>query len=280
VNASAREPSELLALATRVAEQAADLLIEGARSVRTSVETKSTATDMVTEIDRASEDLIVTAILEAHPEDGILAEESGARSGTSGLRWVIDPLDGTTNYLYGYPSWSVSIAAESVSDPDPDGGVASGVIAGVVIDVAHREIFTATAGGGAHRDGEPIACSNQDDLARALVGTGFAYSTTGRRAQAEALVEVLPRVRDIRRSGSAAVDLCWAACGRVDAYYERGLSWWDLAAGSLIARQAGAMVSSLDPRAEAQTGSIMAATPALADPLRALLHTAGADSAW
>jgi myo-inositol-1(or 4)-monophosphatase len=278
VNAFAREPSELLTLATRVAEQAADLLIEGVRSVRTTVETKSTATDMVTEIDRASEDLIVRALLEAYPDDGILAEESGTHPGTSGLRWVVDPLDGTTNYLYGYPSWSVSIAVETVSDRDRDGGVASSVIAGVVVDGAHGEVFTATAGGGAHRDGAPIACSTQTDLARALIATGFAYSATARRTQAEALVGVLPHVRDIRRGGSAAVDLCTVACGRVDAYFERGLNWWDLAAGALIAREAGAVLASLDPHTDARTGSVMAATPAIAEPLRALLHTVGADS--
>jgi myo-inositol-1(or 4)-monophosphatase len=279
VNAFAPQPSELLDLATRVAEQAAHLLIEGARSVRTTVETKSTATDMVTEIDRASEDLIVRALLEARPDDGILAEESGTHPGTSGVRWIVDPLDGTTNYLYGYPSWSVSIAAETVSDPDPDGGVASSVLAGVVIDVAHGEMFTATAGGGAHRDGERIGCSTQADLARALIATGFAYSATQRQAQAEALVGVLPNVRDIRRGGSAAVDLCTVACGRVDAYFERGLNWWDLAAGTLIAREAGAVLSSLNPRTDARTGSVMAATPSIAEPLRALLHTSGADSA-
>lgn len=271
----AREPSELLELATTVANRAADLLVDGVRSVRTTVETKSTSTDMVTEIDRASEELIVTALLDACPDDGILAEEGGARSGTSGLRWVIDPLDGTTNYLYGFPSWAVSIAAETASNTSE--GVAARVVAGVVVDAAHREVFTATAGGGACRDGESITCSRQTDLSRALVATGFAYSPAQRRAQAEVLVDVLPQVRDIRRAGSAAVDLCSVACGRVDAYFERGLAWWDLAAGSLIAREAGAVVSSLEGNTEPRPGSVMAAAPGIEASLAGLLRAAGAD---
>lgn len=270
--APACEPSELVEIATTVANRAAGLLVEGARSVRTTVETKSTSTDMVTEIDRASEELIVAALLDTRPDDGILAEEGGTRSGTTGLRWVIDPLDGTTNYLYGYPSWAVSIAAEAL--PNPSEGVAAQVVAGVVVDAAHGEAFTATAGGGAYRDGKPIACSRPSDLSRALVATGFAYSPARRRAQAEILVDVLPQVRDIRRGGSAAVDLCAVACGRVDAYYERGLAWWDLAAGSLIAREAGAVVSSLEGDTEPRTGSIMAAAPPIAASFAELLRAA------
>lgn len=268
-------------LATSVAERAAELLAQGARSVGTNVETKSSGTDMVTELDRASEDLIVTALLEARPSDAILAEESGARPGSSGVRWVVDPLDGTTNYLYGYPSWSVSIAAEANSVAENDAGATVGgdVIVGVVVDAALGEVFTATAGGGAYRNGEPIACSTQSELSQALVATGFAYAAARRRAQAEVLVEVLPRVRDIRRGGSAAIDLCSVACGRVDAFFERGLRWWDLAAGALVAREAGAVVSSLGDTGDPGTGTIVAAAPTMANPLRALLDTVSARGA-
>jgi myo-inositol-1(or 4)-monophosphatase len=209
---------------------------------------------MVSALDRASEQLIVDALLAERPHDGVLGEEGSERSGTSGVRWVIDPLDGTTNYLYGHPGWNVSIAAED----------ASGVVAGVVADGAQGEVFTATRGGGARRD-----------LATALVGTGFGYAPERRQAQGAVVAELLPRVRDIRRMGAAAVDLCSVACGRLDAYYERGLSWWDLAAGGLVAAEAGAVVTSLDG-GPMTAGSVVAAGPALAAPLRDLLRSLGA----
>ncbi|HEY3144450.1 MAG TPA: inositol monophosphatase family protein [Acidimicrobiales bacterium] len=261
------DPQDLLKLATRVAEQAAALLLERAGRHRTSVGTKSTGTDMVTEMDRASEQLIVGELLAARPADGILAEEGSARDGTSGLRWVIDPLDGTTNYLYGHPGWGVSIAAETSPGT---------VVAGVVIDAVHGDVFTAARGHGARRNGEPIRRSDQADLSRTLVATGFGYHPDRRRAQAELLVELLPQIRDIRRMGAAAVDLCSVACGRVDAYYEYGLSWWDCAAGSLVAAEAGAVVASLDDRPLDQSGSVVAAAPGIADPLRAQLRALGA----
>ena len=254
------DPDALVALARAAAEDAVALLLDGVRRARVSVETKSTATDMVSEMDRASEALIVSRLLAGRPGDGIVAEEGSARAGTSGLRWVIDPLDGTTNYLYDFPGWAVSIAAEDDA----------GVVAGVVADAVHGEVFTATRGGGAWRNGEPVAVSACRDLATALVGTGFGYGAERRAAQAAVLTGLLPRVRDIRRMGAASVDLCAVACGRLDAYYERGLSWWDLAAGALVATEAGAVVSSLDggpPRGD----SVVASTPGIATPLRELL---------
>jgi myo-inositol-1(or 4)-monophosphatase len=260
------EPSALLDVAIPVAEKAADLLREGAGRTRLRVDTKSTATDMVTEMDRASEALIVDALLGARPADGILAEEGSARTGTSGVRWVIDPLDGTTNYLYGVPGWSVSIAAEADGE----------VLAGVVFDVVHGELYTAAQGQGARCNGAAIQCSDQDDLASALLATGFGYAPERRRAQAQVLVDLLPQVRDIRRQGSAAVDLCWTARGRVDAYFEKGLSWWDLAAGSLVAREAGAVVTDLSG-GPVVPGSAFAATPRIAAPLRAVLASLGAN---
>jgi len=255
-------PDQLLALATDVATRAARLLLAGQDRERTSIETKSTSTDMVSEMDRASEQLIVRELLTARPDDGIVGEEGSALTGTSGLRWVVDPLDGTTNYLYGFPGWSVSIAAEDEA----------GVVAGVVVDPSHREVFSATRGGGARRNGEPIRCSAQTVLAETLVGTGFNYEARRRRRQAEVLVDLLPGVRDIRRMGAASVDLCSVACGRLDAYYERGLSWWDVAAGSLIAAEAGAVISSLD--GGPVTGdSIMASAPGVAAALSELLRS-------
>jgi myo-inositol-1(or 4)-monophosphatase len=262
------EPLALLDVAIPVAEKAADLLRAGVGQTRQSVSTKSTATDMVTEMDRASEDLIVSALLGARPDDGIVAEEGSARAGTSGVRWVIDPLDGTTNYLYDFPGWSVSIAAEL--EPEAT------VVAGVVLDAVHGDLYTAARGHGARCNGEPIAYSDQTDVADALLATGFAYLPAQRRHQAQVLVDLLPQVRDIRRMGSAAMDLCHVARGRVDAYYERGLSWWDLAAGALIAREAGAVVTALDG-GQVVPGSVFAATPGIAAPLRALLGALGAN---
>jgi myo-inositol-1(or 4)-monophosphatase len=261
----APDPDALVALAADVAGRAVRLLLDGVRRDRVVVETKSTATDMVSEMDRASERLIVSALLDARPDDGIVAEEGSARAGSSGLRWVIDPLDGTTNYLYDHPGWSVSIAAED----------ATGIVAAVVADAVHGEAFTATRGGGARRNGEPIACSGCTDLTRALVATGFGYGADRRAAQAAVLTGLLPRVRDIRRMGAASVDMCYVACGRLDGYYERGLNWWDLAAGSLIASEAGAVVSALDG-GPLRGDSALAAAPGIATSLRDLLGSLSA----
>jgi myo-inositol-1(or 4)-monophosphatase len=255
-SAQAADPRELLALAGDVARRAGALLLDGSRRRRRLVETKSSATDMVSEMDRASEDLIVGALLAARPTDGILGEEGSSRAGSSGLRWVVDPLDGTTNYLYGIPGWGVSIAAEA----------GDGVVAGVVFDPVHDELFAALRGGGALCNDEPIACSNQSELALALVATGFGYRPERRRAQAEVMAGLLADIRDIRRIGAAAVDLCSVACGRVDAFFERGLSWWDLAAGALIATEAGCVVTSLDG-GPVTAGSVLASAPGISETL-------------
>jgi myo-inositol-1(or 4)-monophosphatase len=225
---------DLLSLAVGAATVAAQLLLEGRRRALATVATKSTATDMVSEMDHAAEALIRDHLLGARPEDGFLGEETGETHGTSGLRWVVDPLDGTTNYLYGHPGWNVSIAAE-----DEDGS-----LVGVVAD--------------------PV-------LAIALCATGFGYDPERRGRQATVLAAVLPHVRDVRRMGAAAVDLCSVACGRIDAYWERGLGPWDLAAGSLIAREAGAEVDD-----GTETGFVLAAPAGLFDAFRELLITSGA----
>ncbi len=212
---------------------------------------------MVTEIDRASERQIVDGILAARPHDGVVGEEGTDRLGTSGVRWIIDPLDGTTNYLYSHPGFAVSIGVE----------IADEVVAGAVFDPLHDQLFTATLGGGAFLGGDAIAASAQTDLGATLVATGFGYDSTTRARQAQLLAQVLPHVRDIRRMGAASLDLCSVACGRVDAYYERGLAPWDLAAGALIAAEAGAVVMGLDG-GDVRAGSLLAAAPAIVAPRR------------
>jgi fructose-1,6-bisphosphatase/inositol monophosphatase family enzyme len=259
---------ELLAVATDLAAAAADLLLDGLTRHRMEVSTKSSPTDMVTEMDRASEALIVAGIRVARPDDGIVGEEGADLEGTSGIRWLVDPIDGTTNYLYGFPGFAVSIGAEHNGH----------VVAGVVHDPMHGDVFRATKGRGATRNAEAISVSGKDDLTTALVGTGFSYERERRLRQARVLAQVLPRVRDIRRMGAAAVDLCSVACGRLDAFYERGLGPWDLAAGALIAREAGAAVGDL-AGGPPSGDFVLAASPGLFEPLRALLDTAGAGTA-
>lgn len=263
------DPDALLALASSAAREAGALLRDGLGRTRTDVETKSTHTDMVSEMDRAAEALLVERLLGARPDDGMVGEEGTDRAGTSGVRWVVDPLDGTTNYLYRLPGFAVSIAAEVAGEP----------AVGVVYDVVHDELFTAVSGQGARRDGVLIRASEASTLATALVATGFSYDAARRRRQAEVLTSLLPRIRDIRRFGAASVDLCAVACGRVDAYYERGLAPWDLAAGGLIAREAGAVVADLRGGPGQAAGSVVAAAPGLAAELQALLAEVGAADA-
>jgi len=265
---------ELAALAVEIAGQAAALLMEGLshRSGDASVlrtDTKSSATDLVTDYDRASERLLFAALLTARPDDAIVGEEGTDHPGTSGVRWVLDPLDGTTNYVYGHPGFGVSVAAELE-------GV--GVIAGAVADPMHQRTFHASLGGGAWCNGSPIRCSPVADLGQALVATGFSYEADRRRRQAQVLVSVLPAVRDLRRMGAAAVDLCAVACGQVDAFYERGLQPWDYAAGALIATEAGAKVTDLDG-GPTSSDFTLAAPPGIFENLRAVLRQAGAGDA-
>jgi myo-inositol-1(or 4)-monophosphatase len=261
------DPLELLALARSLATDAAALLRDGLDQVH-DVETKSSLTDMVTGSDRASERLLVEGIRAARPDDAILGEEGTAQPGTSGVRWVLDPLDGTTNFLYRLPAFAVSMAVELDGE----------TVAGVVVDAARDETFTAMRGGGAHLDDRRIACTGCTQLGAALLGTGFSYDAARRARQGEVLAQVLPVVRDIRRVGAAAIDLCWVAAGRLDAFAERGLAPWDLGAGALIAAEAGATVGDLDggPPSGAYT---LAAAPGIFEPLRALLRTAGAGTA-
>ena len=248
---TAADPQELLALADATATAAATLLAEEGAQQRPEVAaTKSSLTDVVTEMDRRAEQLIRDRILAARPGDTILGEEGGETPGTGpGVRWIVDPLDGTVNYLYGLADWSVSIAAES-------GGV---IVAGVVAIPLRGETYLAVRGRGATvhtASGQTAAagrtpalrCNRDVPLAQALVGTGFGYLPGRRRVQGEVVSALVPRIRDIRRGGSASVDLCSVAAGRLDAFYERGLNYWDYAAGGLIAEEAGALVTGLNGR--------------------------------
>lgn len=259
------DPQALADLAAMLARDAGALLIDGLGAARTSVSTKSSHTDMVTEMDRASEQLLVEGIQAARPDDGILGEEGTDNAGSSGVRWIIDPLDGTTNYLYGHPGFAVSIAVECGGE----------VVAAVVVDPMADDIYRAVKGAGATRNGHSIRVSEQADLSRSLVATGFSYESSRRIRQAVVLEAMIGRVRDIRRMGAAAMDLCSVACGRVDAFYERGLQPWDFAAGALIAAEAGARVGDLTG-GPASGGFCLAASPALFDPLGDLLRVAGA----
>ena len=257
---------ELAVLATDMARRAGRLLVDGVARAHHAVQTKSSPTDMVTEMDRASEALIRATIAQQRPGDAVLGEEEGSLTGSTGVRWIVDPLDGTTNYLYGLPVWSVSVAAE-----------VNGVVeVGVVFDPSRDELFRAERGRGATVNGRTLRVVGADDLATALVGTGFAYDAEARARQAAWAAHVIPRVRDIRRAGSAAVDLCWVAAGRMDAYYEQGTRIWDFAAGALIATEAGAWVGGFAGGPPSTDGGLVAAAPQLAGPLRRLLLAAGA----
>ncbi len=258
-----RDLDRLQEIALSLAIEAGALLAEGQAGVRVA-DTKSTPTDVVTAMDRASEELIVRRLDELCPGDGLLAEEGSSRPSRTGLEWVVDPLDGTVNYLYGVPFWSVSVAVRDLTH-DADRS-----LVGVVHAPVLAMTWVAQSGGGASRSGVPMGGSSASSLEQALVGTGFGYASDRRGRQAEVLSRVLPKVRDIRRFGSAAIDLCLAAEGILDAYFEQGLQPWDGAAGYLIAREAGLVVSGLDgaPPSDRLT---VAAPPSLHGPLTALL---------
>lgn len=259
---------ELLDMSVPIAAAAA----ETARRMRSEaikdIDTKSTLTDVVTAADRAVEQQIVTDLRQLRPGDAILGEEFGDDSAQSSgqVRWIIDPIDGTVNYLYGIEQYAVSIAAE----------VDGLIVAGVVHNAATGAVWTAARGHGAWRDGRRLTGSPQTDLAQTLVATGFAYSAQRREHQGRVVAVLLPVVRDIRRMGSAALDLCAAAEGVVDAYYEKGLAEWDLAAGGLVALEAGLRVTGLSGR-PAGPDLVLAAPPVLHGPLDELLTRLDAD---
>ena len=249
------DPAALLELAVATAREAAELVARGRATAGDSVDVKSSPLDVVTAVDKASEELIVGRLLAARPGDGVLGEEGASREGSSGVRWVVDPIDGTVNFLYDLPGYAVSIAAE----------VDGVVVAGVVLNVATGELFTATRGGGAHleapgRERVRLTGSHPVSLEQTLVGTGFGYRVEQRRVQGPVVAALLPQVRDIRRYGSSALDLCAAATGRLDAYYELDLNPWDHAAGALVAAEAGLVVTGLPGRPFGEPMAIAAAS--------------------
>ncbi len=273
-------PSELLEIAHCEAVAAGALLLESYLGGHAQgVDSKSTPTDLVSDADRLAERVIREGLALRRPDDGFLGEESGGQEGSSGLRWVVDPLDGTVNFLFGIPQWAVSIAVED----------AQGAIAGVVHDPVRGETYAAVRGGGpptlqapavpSQISGQPPSGSIQTrelhasqcaDPATAMLATGFAYDARVRAAQARVLARVIPHVRDIRRFGSAALDLAWTAAGRYDAYFERTVKPWDISAGALICEAAGLRVAEL-PAEEDLPWGILVAPPALCEPLLELL---------
>jgi myo-inositol-1(or 4)-monophosphatase len=255
-------PADLLELAVRAARAAGDLLLDRSSRPATGVEHKSSATDPVSDADRDAEALIRTLLHSERPDDALLGEEGGASAGETALRWVVDPLDGTVNYLYRFPAWSVSIACE-----DGDGGLVA-----VVLDPGREELFSAIRGQGATCNGQPLQVRSGSELKTSLVGTGFGYKADQRARQADVAARLLAQVRDIRRAGSAALDLAWVAAGRLDGFYEHGLNPWDRAAGELLVREAGGRVADL-PAADGLPAGIVAAGGAFS-PLEAAIGAA------
>jgi myo-inositol-1(or 4)-monophosphatase len=221
------------------------------------VDSKSSGTDMVSDADREAEEAIAELLRCERPDDGLLAEEGTAASATSGRRWVVDPLDGTTNFLYGLPAWAVSVALED----------AGGGLVGVVFDATRDELFAAERGHGTSVNGAPVRVRDAAPIGQALVATGFGYDAERRARQARVVADLLPRVRDVRRAGAAALDLAWLAAGRLDGYFERGLKRWDWAAGRLLVTEAGGRVRDLEDGPH----GLVAASPGLIDELYELV---------
>jgi len=228
--------TELVELATTIAHEVGAVALAGRKRGLTEVSTKSTPTDMVTEYDKLTEVSIIAALRAARPDDSIVGEEGGGHVGTSGITWFVDPIDGTTNFLYDLPTWTVSLGAHD----------AQGELAAVVFCPPLRETYTATRGGGAFLNGSAIYCNDVTDIAQCLIATGFNYSPENRLVQAARIPRMIAEIRDIRRLGSASLDLCFVAVGRYDAYYEEHLFPWDLAAGTLIAKESGCTIGSID----------------------------------
>jgi myo-inositol-1(or 4)-monophosphatase len=247
---------DLLAVAVEAARAAGAVLLERAGAPR-GVTTKSTPTDLVSDADLAAERAIRDVLRERRPGDAILGEEGGDVAGTTGVRWVVDPLDGTVNFLFGLPQWCVSVACEGR--------------AAAILDPVRDELFAVRVGEGATLDGAPLRGSARTELSTALVATGFSYDAGVRARQAEVVARLLPRVADIRRLGSAALDLAWAAAGRCDAFYERGISAWDTAAGTMLCAGAGLDVRELAP-VDGLPGGVLAAPPGLVEPLLRLVR--------
>lgn len=224
---------ELLAVAEQLAREAGDMALRGRKSGDLSATTKSSPTDMVTQYDKASEEMITREFARLRPHDAIIGEEGANSEGTSGITWHIDPIDGTSNFFFDIPMWAVSIGAVDEHGP----------LVGAVYAPALGEMFTGIRGEGAWLNGTPIGVRQNNDLSDALVCTGFSYRVHERGAHAARVAQMVTHIRDIRRFGAAAIDLCFVACGRYDAYFEEHLHSWDLIAGQVIATEAGALVT-------------------------------------
>jgi myo-inositol-1(or 4)-monophosphatase len=253
----------ILVLAIELAKRAAEVHADGRRG-GLRVDEKGSPFNLVTEVDRAAERLITEGIVAARPGDEILGEEGAARRGTSGVRWIVDPLDGTANYVYGYPAHAVSIGVEVAGEP----------AVGVVFDTGRDILYAAARGGPATANGESIRATTKDDVGTAMVATGFSFDPALRVAQAEVVAELMGAIRDIRRSGAASIDLCALATGTVDAYYEGALAPWDVAGGIVIAQAAGARVLRGVGRGLPGVG-VIGANPELLDRLASVLREAG-----
>jgi myo-inositol-1(or 4)-monophosphatase len=261
---------DLLTLARDIALQAGALAaLRRSQGVEVAA-SKSSPVDVVTAADRETETLIRSLLADARPDDGFYGEESDASSGSSGLHWIVDPIDGTVNYLYGIPHYAVSVAVVE-GNPDP---LTWNAIAGCVVNPVSGEVFTATNGGGAFLNDAGIQIAERVSLSQSLIATGFAYDAAMRGRQGAVIAQLLPEVRDIRRLGTASLDLCFVAAGRVNAYFERTLSPWDHAAGALIAREAGAVVKGFGDAAPSSV-VVIAAHPNAVVELEKMLITLG-----
>jgi myo-inositol-1(or 4)-monophosphatase len=257
---SGLDPERALALATAAATEAGALLLDLRQAPARGVRSKSSATDLVSEADERAERAIVSRIRRERPDDAIMAEEGSAARGGSGISWYVDPLDGTINYLYGVPHWSVTICCTDASGP----------LAAVVLDPLRDELFTAVRGGGAYLGGRRLAVSDKSDLGSALIATGFGYGAEQRRTQGRIIAGVLGEVRDLRRMGSAALDLSFVAASRYDGYFESVDKPWDWLAGALLVREAGGRVTELHP-SDPALPRIIASGPGIHEAFVALL---------
>ena len=259
-------PAQLRDLAERLAREAGEMALAGRRAGRVSATTKSSPTDMVTEFDRASEAMICAGLAAARPDDAIVGEEGASRSGTSGLTWHIDPIDGTSNFYFDLPMWAVSVG---VAD-------ANGPVAGAVFAPALGEMWTGARGGGATMNGSPIMVRDNTVLTDAMVCTGYSYRVAERPAHARRVARLVTEVRDVRRFGAAAIDICLVATGRLDAYFEEHLHSWDLVAAQVIATEAGAIVTDYSG-APVRPAEVLVASSAIHGAIVDLLRRAGAD---
>jgi myo-inositol-1(or 4)-monophosphatase len=256
--------SQLRLVAESLAREAGDMALQGRKSGPLTVTTKSSPIDVVTKFDKASEAMITEGLAKVRPDDAIIGEEGASKQGTTGITWHIDPIDGTTNFYFDVPMWAVSIGAVDEHGP----------LAGAVYVPALGEMFSGARGEGSTLNGMPISVRENNDIADALVCTGYSYQISERAVHAKRVAEIVMKVRDIRRFGAAAIDLCFVACGRLDAYFEEHLNSWDLIAGQVIATEAGAVFSDYVGNA-VTPAQVLAATPGVHADLIDLIATSG-----